>query len=33
MLVILGSILATARSSSASREPALPEAPVSAQAH
>ncbi len=33
VLVILGSILATARSSSASREPALPEAPVSAQAH
>jgi drug/metabolite transporter (DMT)-like permease len=33
LLVILGSILATARSSSASREPALPEASVSAQAH
>jgi drug/metabolite transporter (DMT)-like permease len=33
MLVILGSIQATARSSSASREPALAEAPVSAQAH
>jgi drug/metabolite transporter (DMT)-like permease len=33
LLVILGSILATARSSSASREPALAEAPVSAQAH
>jgi drug/metabolite transporter (DMT)-like permease len=33
MLVILGSILATARSASASREPALAEAPVSAQAH